>query len=116
MTAQALLERLAREGVAVRLDGGDVCLKASPPRKIDGALVAEVRANKAEIVALLAAKRQAKVTVSAAVRERSYPLPEPKVCDFLIGAPGENCRRCGASWLEHFTLGENAKRPGDRAL
>ena len=53
--------------------------------------------------------------MSDAIRERRYPLPEPKVCAFLIGHAGETCRRCGASWLEHFTLDENAKRPGDRA-
>ncbi len=106
-----IVAKVRASGRSIRLDGADLVIRPRMPPD----LLAEVRAHKVEIVALLEAERQAKVAVSDAIRNGRYPLPEPKVCDFLIGHAGEDCRRCGASWLEHFTLGENAKRPGDRA-
>ena len=65
MTARALLERLTAEGVSVRLDGEDICLLTAPSRTIDTALVAELRAAKAEILAEL--RR----------RDPAAPMPAP---------------------------------------
>jgi len=53
MSARALLERLTAEGVTVCLDGDNVRLAATPPRLIDVALIDEVRATKAAVVAEL---------------------------------------------------------------
>jgi hypothetical protein len=36
-----------------------------------------------------------------AIMARTYPEPEPPICAFAVGAAGETCRRCGATWLEH---------------
>jgi hypothetical protein len=66
MTARALLERLNADGVTVRLDGEDICLLTAPPRTIDSALVAELRAAKAEVVAEL--RRESDVLRYAADR------------------------------------------------
>jgi hypothetical protein len=179
MTPRALLERLTAEGVAVRLEGGDICLLPTPPRTIDDALVAELRAAKPEIIAELRRRERngdkAALPPSQPVSEpftsrwMNFPAPPrvrtdrtdksppnppsvsfvspdprgagknsraasgepgerrpdvpmigdpvlvaarllrecrwavvPPVCSFLIGQPGEACRRCGASWLEHY--------------
>ena len=66
MMARALLKRLNAEGVTVRLDGEDICLLTAPPRTIDTALVAELRAAKAEVVAEL--RRESDVLQYAAER------------------------------------------------
>ncbi len=59
MTAPALLDALAARGVVARgvvarAEGGQ--LKLSPARSLDAALLAEVRAHKAGLLALLMAK------------------------------------------------------------
>jgi len=66
MTARALLERLNADGVTVRLDGDDICLFADPPRTIDAALVAKLRAAKAAVVAEL--RRESDILQYAAER------------------------------------------------
>jgi hypothetical protein len=75
MSARALLERLTAEGVTVRLDGEDICLLTAPPRTIDKALVAELRAAKAEVVAEL--RRESDVAQNAVERGRSDAEPAP---------------------------------------
>ncbi len=111
MTAAEIVAAARAKGYSLRFEGVGLRVIPAPDAELRALLVE----NKPAIVALLEAEREAAVAVSDAIRERRYPLPEPKVCAFLIGHAGETCRRCGASWLEHFTLGENAKRPGDRA-
>ncbi len=111
VSAHMIVAKVRGSGRSIRLDGADLVIRPRMPPE----LLAEVRAHKAEIVALLEAERQAKVAVSDAIRERRYPLPEPKVCDFLIGHAGGKCRRCGGSWFDHYSFGEKAKRPGDEA-
>jgi hypothetical protein len=70
MTAPALLDVLAARGVVARVDGGE--LKLKPARSLDAALLAEVRANKADLLTLLtasAAQPSGLVHVSVALRE-----------------------------------------------
>jgi hypothetical protein len=67
MSARALLERLTADGFSVRLDGNDVRLAVEPPRKIDRALIDEIRAAKAEVVEEL---RRLSEPISADDRER----------------------------------------------
>ena len=42
------------------------------------------------------------LAIAQAIRERAYPIPEEPVCGFSIGAAGERCRRCGASYEAHY--------------
>jgi hypothetical protein len=108
MTARALLERLTAEGVTVRLDGEDICLLTAPPRTIDKALVAELRAAKAEVVAEL--RRESDVLQYAA--ERGLYEAEWRVAgctaftvlehaDKAAEARCGACLACGASWPMH---------------
>jgi hypothetical protein len=39
--------------------------------------------------------------IAVAIREGRYPIREEPVCAFSIGAAGETCRRCGATWEAH---------------
>jgi hypothetical protein len=42
--------------------------------------------------------------VAAAIREGRYPIREEPVCAFSIGASGETCKRCGATWERHVAV------------
>ncbi|MGB8267575.1 MAG: hypothetical protein WCE44_14710 [Candidatus Velthaea sp.] len=42
------------------------------------------------------------LAIAQAIREHAYPIPEEPVCAFSIGAAGERCRRCGASYEAHY--------------
>ncbi len=110
MTAAEIVAKARTQGYFLGAEGVGLRVVPVPGAELRALLVE----HKAAILALLDADRQAKVAVAKGIREQHYPLPEPKVCVFLVGSPGEECRRCGASWLEHYTLGD-ATRPGDRA-
>jgi len=105
MTAEVLLKRLTHAGVSVALDGEELCLR--PGRLLDPQTVAELRARKPEIIAEIR-KREVVLVAARLLRERRWVV-EPPVCAFLIGRPGERCRRCGASWIEHYPA------PADRS-
>lgn len=45
------------------------------------------------------------VIVAARLLRECRWAAELPVCAFLIGYAGEDCRRCGASWLEHYPSG-----------
>lgn len=45
------------------------------------------------------------IVAARLLRECRWP-PTLPVCAFLIGAAGERCRRCGASWIEHYPPGQ----------
>jgi hypothetical protein len=72
------------EGSAVRIHPG------IPPQDAE-----RLRPYKPQIVALLRERSQ------ALIRECKWP-PTLPICDFLVGNPGERCKRCGASWVEHY--------------
>jgi hypothetical protein len=40
--------------------------------------------------------------IADAIREQRYPIREEPVCAFSVGAAGETCRRCGASYEAHY--------------
>jgi hypothetical protein len=106
MNIAAIVTEARRYGVELQADG-DV-LHVSAKRKPPESVVLKLRTHKLEIIAFL---QQHQTVIAAdsialetahAIRERRFPLPELKVCSFLIGTNGQACRRCGASWLEHY--------------
>lgn len=53
-------------------------------------------------------KREALIAAQRLLRIGRWPAVT-KTCGFQVGTPGSKCRRCGASWLEHFpSAGEPA--------
>lgn len=106
MNVAEIVTEARRYGIELQAES-DV-LHVSAKRKPPESVVLKLRTHKPEIIAFLqqrqaviAAERIALETAHA-IRERRFPLPELKVCPFLIGAVGKTCQRCGTSWLEHF--------------
>jgi hypothetical protein len=72
------------------------------PERLDRAMIERLRRDKASVLRALAAER---LTVTIAtqrlLRVGRFP-PEPAPCAYHCGRPGERCRRCAASWNEHY--------------
>lgn len=100
MTPSAIVDELLRRGASaeVLVDGR---LRVAPASVLDGALLGELRAHREELRAFLAERRDAGLREQRLLRGGLW-LAEPAVCSFLIGHPGEDCKRCGASWMEHY--------------
>jgi hypothetical protein len=104
VTAPDLIVEAERRGACFRVLGER--LEAAPARVFDSSLAAEVGRHKSEIVAILRecegmTATDAVLAAQRLLRECKF-LAEPPVCAFLTGRPGEECRRCGASWSEHY--------------
>jgi hypothetical protein len=91
MSPRALLDRLSREGVSVRLDGSDVCLTAAPSSVIEAATISAVRAMKAELIAELQSA-STEWTVDGCARFTAL-----RDCDEAQAAARGCCIACGAS-------------------
>ena len=59
MTAHATMARLKVAGVALRIDGGN--LRCAPADKLTPELLADIRANKPELMALLSGQAEQKI-------------------------------------------------------
>jgi hypothetical protein len=110
------------EGRGVRFEVVGERLRATPRSAIDAALYDAIGAHKAEVLRELrhrdvqVAPPPPSVIVAEAaklLRDCRWP-PMLAVCAFSVGHAGERCRRCGASWIEHYAPGDNAKRPDVR--
>ena len=101
----------------VRSRGADLLplvqvLRVLHPERLDAEMIEELRCEKSRLLAALTARHEAVAIVSAQrlLRECRW-LPTSPVCDFLIGRPGEDCKRCAASWREHFPSQDRLKTP-----
>lgn len=106
MTATEIVKRVRAHGGDIELlpDGHRLVLVHR--RSIPDDLAAMARLRAADLRALLAEQSAATATdtVLAAqrlLRDGLWPAT-PGVCDFLIGRNGEDCKRCRASWYEHY--------------
>lgn len=91
MTAFDILRSLESDGRRVILEGARVRIHPGvPPEEAE-----RLRPYKSEIIALLRQRSQ------PPRKECKWP-PTLPVCGFLIGHTAEDCKRCGASWLEHY--------------
>ena len=109
MTSE-LIERVRSQGADLLPRG--LVLRVLHPERLDAGMIEELRREKSRLLAALEAENEAVAIVSAQrlLRECRW-LPTPPVCDFLIGRPGEDCKRCGASWREHFPSQDRLKTP-----
>ena len=101
MTPSAIIDELVRRGASANvLDDGR--LRVAPASVLDDVLLGELRTHREELRAFLAERQHAVMSAQRLLRECRW-VREPPVCDYLIGDSGEDCKRCGASWLEHFS-------------
>lgn len=101
VSARELVEEAERRGGRFRVVGDR--LEGTPATAFGLKLGRAISEQKAEIIALL---RERDTTGSALfaqalLRQGRFP-PEPPPCGFHCGRVGEHCRRCGASWAEHY--------------
>jgi hypothetical protein len=91
----------------VRLRGADLLpfgnrLRVFHPERLERAMIERLRREKTAILRALEAERLAVAIVTLGfLREWRFP-PEPAPCVYRCGHPGEGCRRCGATWDEHY--------------
>lgn len=104
MSPRALLDRLSREGVRVRLDGTDVCLTGAPSAVIDADTISAVRAMKAGLVAELQSP-STEWTVEGCARFTTL-----RDCDEAQEAARGCCIACGASIELHGRPGASEWR------
>lgn len=106
MTAVAELLHLVRKrGAEVRF-GGPTAIEVIRYRLLDNATLAELRQVKPGLRRALQAELEAVAIASAQrlLRECRFP-PEAAPCAYHCGRTHEHCRRCGASWHEHYPRG-----------
>lgn len=107
MTVGEVLRYAKERGVKISLRSEDRLIVRGPSGAI-GALRLCIVAHKPELLVHLRAALAAEPAENT-----QQPLPEclwpttAPICEFLIGYPGESCKRCGASWMEHY-IGEDA--------
>jgi hypothetical protein len=105
VSARALVAEAKRRGARFRVVGER--LEATPASVFDAELDKAIVEQKAAIIALLRERGEGRATdatlfAQALLRQGRFP-PEPVPCAFHCGYPGENCRRCGAPFAEHFS-------------
>jgi hypothetical protein len=95
MTAPALLDALAARGVVARVEDGD--LKLRPACSLDAALLAEIRAAKAELLALLQAPG---APVTPCHVDDPMPLQDlkPSCSERTLYAPPSRSILCSAAY------------------
>lgn len=113
MTAADVVDRAKALGITLNL-GDDDLIHYRGQRSAIESLLPDLRVHASAIAAVLR-ERAPVPTASEAVESAARLLAcrwaaEPPVCAFLVGAPGEGCRRCGASWIEHYAPGEQIGR------
>ncbi len=108
MTVAEILREVHQRGVSLEPTSRGTIRLRGPAAEID-ALVAIVIEHKAEVIDELH-KREAFLVAARLLRECRWAI-EPPVCDFHIGKEGEHCRRCGASWIEHYSSPSDGTAP-----
>lgn len=104
VTANALVSEAESRGARFEIVGDR--LEAKPARVFDSRLAREIGNRKGEIIAEIR-KRKALLDAGTIamtqrlLRECRFP-PQPAPCVYHCGHPGEGCRRCGATWDEHY--------------
>jgi len=110
LSATEIIAEVERRGGRFEVIGNK--LRATPKSSFPD-LTAPIISRKPEIINVLLGRQQAPLDrdleISRAIRSRTYSLPEPPICAFLVGAAGDTCRRCGGSWVEHYER-EGAER------
>jgi len=107
MTVAEIIREVQQRGVSLEPTSRGTIRLRGPAAEID-ALIAMVGEHKAEVIDELH-KREIVLDAARLLRECRWAV-EPPVCDFPIGKAGERCRRCGASWIEHYPA------PSERAV
>jgi hypothetical protein len=103
VSAEHLLCRATERGLTVKLRGANRLVVRGPAAAV-AELRSELLACKPAIVAVLHVivdKAEAIARTQRLLPEGRFP-PEPAPCVYHCGHPGEGCRRCGASWSEHY--------------
>jgi hypothetical protein len=97
-----LLRYVRDRGAEVRL-GGPTGIEVIHHRRLDGAILAELRQAKSDLRRALQAELEAVAIVSAQrlLRDCNFQL-EAAPCSFHCGYPGGGCRRCGGRWPDHY--------------
>ncbi len=105
MTASEIIARIRKHGGDVILLEDGKHLSIQHRSTVPSDLANEAKAHAADLRALLR-EHASSLEIAKAIRERRYPIPcAPADCTFPIGEPGKACRRCGASWSEHHSIG-----------
>lgn len=103
MNAKHLLCRATERGLTVNLRGADRLVVRGPADAV-AELRSELLACKPVIVAVLHVivdKAEAITRTQRLLREGRFPS-EPAPCVYHCGYPPGRCKRCGASWHEHY--------------
>jgi hypothetical protein len=102
ITVAELLRHVRDRGAEIRL-GGPTGIEVIHYRLLDRAILGELRQVKPDLRRALQAELEAVAIVSAQrlLRDCNFP-PEAAPCSFHCGYPGEDCRRCGGRWAEHY--------------
>ena len=99
MTAAEIVTEVKRAGGSIEAVGPDRIRVLAPSSVLSDELKAAVVEQKPALLVLL---RATDVLESQRLLRKGEWPPTLPVCPFHIGKPGLTCKRCGASWLEHF--------------
>lgn len=98
VTARELIAEAERRGARFEVVGDT--LKSAPRSALDDDLRRLIGEHKAAVIAELQ-RREVLVEAAQLLRIGRWP-PVIGVCAFHVGKPGHQCRRCNASWIEHY--------------
>lgn len=101
MTSADAMRLAAKRGLRFELEDDGVCIQG-PDDAIDE-LAEVLRPHRHDIRALLEeyAFYPAPGRAAHLLRYGLWPPTTPQDCNFHVGSPGSDCRRCGATWLFH---------------
>ena len=108
-TAHELVIEAERRGAHFRMIGER--LEASPARVLDEQICDAIGRLKPQIMEVLRSRAIVEAEAIACAQRllrECHWIATPRICQFLIGHPGEACKRCGASWLEHYAASSEA--------
>ena len=105
VSAREIIERVERLGVRFEIVGEK--LRAAPKAAISAELSEAIGAHKPEIIALLRETGPVPcATYAVEVAARFLRVGrwgrEAAPCRFHVGRPGDVCKRCDATWGEHY--------------
>lgn len=99
VNALGIIAAAERAGARFEIDGER--LRVSPASVLDAEMREQIMERRIPIIAHVRRRREVVFAAAALLREGRWPQTPP-VCEFQIGYAGGNCRRCGASWMEHY--------------